>query len=262
MDGSGDWLDLVLHAVALALDDDGFGVVQEAVQDGGSEGGVVVENLGPGFIGLVGGEDDGASFVALADDLEEEIGTGFVDGQISEFVDDEYGRAQEFLEFDGESVGDLSGGEGVDDFDGSDKAYGVSCDTCGVPQGRGKMGLTQPHSAQENDVGPGFDKAESEEILDLGTVDFPGPTPLELFQSFEGGKAGGVDAALKRGLVATDAFRIEEAGEIVDVSPGVAGGIDRKGSILIEEGVEVESLELLFETLLVGFHRREGGRES
>lgn len=253
---------MVLHAVALALDDDGFGVVQEAVQDGGSEGGVVVEYLGPGFVGLVGGKDDGTSFVALADDLEEEISPSLVDGQIPQFINHEYGRAQEFLEFDSEPVGDLSSGEGVDDFDGGDEAHGVSCDTRGVPEGRGKMGLTQPHSAQENDVGSGFDEAESEEILDLGAVDFPGPTPLELFQSFEGGKAGGVDAALKRGLVATDAFRIEETSEIVDVSPGVAGGIDRKGSVLIEEGVEVESLELLFETLLVGFHRREGGRES
>ena len=61
MDVSGHRLDLVLHAVALAFNDDGFGVVKEAVQDRGSEGGVVVEDLGPGFVGLVGGEDDGAS---------------------------------------------------------------------------------------------------------------------------------------------------------------------------------------------------------
>lgn len=118
MDGSGHRLDLVLHAVALALNDDGFGVMKESVQDRGSEGGVVVEDFGPGFVGLVGGEDDGASFVALADYLEEEVGAGLVDGQITEFINDEDGRAEKLFEFDGESVGDLPGGEGVDDFDG------------------------------------------------------------------------------------------------------------------------------------------------
>ena len=77
-DGSG--LDAVLHAVAFALDDDGLGVVEDAVEDGGGEGGVVVEDGGPVLEDLVGAQDDGAAFVALADDLEEQIGAAFVDG--------------------------------------------------------------------------------------------------------------------------------------------------------------------------------------
>ncbi len=98
--------------------------------------------------------------------------------------------------------------------------------------------------------------------MDLGAVDLFGPAPLELLQSFEGGKAGSFNAALKGSLVTADAFGIEKAGKIIDVSPGVAGGIGRKGGVLLGDGVEVEALELLFETLLIGFHRREGGWES
>ncbi len=79
----------VFHAIAGALDDDGFGVVEEAVEDGGGDGAVVVEDGGPLLEGLVGGEDDGAAFVALADDLEEEVGAVLVDGQIANLVEDQ-----------------------------------------------------------------------------------------------------------------------------------------------------------------------------
>ena len=83
----GSGFDAILHAITFAFDDDGFGVVQDAVEDGGGEGGVVVEDGGPVFEDLVGGQDDGSAFVALADDLEEQVGPAFVDGQISQFVD-------------------------------------------------------------------------------------------------------------------------------------------------------------------------------
>ena len=50
-----------------------MGVVEEAVENGGCDGGVVIEDGGPLFEGLVG-EHNGAAFVASADNLEEEVG--------------------------------------------------------------------------------------------------------------------------------------------------------------------------------------------
>ena len=97
--GGGSGLDAVFHAVAFAFDDDGFGVVEDAVEEGGGEGGVVVEDGGPVFEGLVGGQDDRAAFVALADDLEEQVGAALVDGQIAQFVDDQQIGAGVLLEF-------------------------------------------------------------------------------------------------------------------------------------------------------------------
>ncbi len=41
----------VLHAEALAFDDDGVGVVQNAVKDSGGQGAVAVEDLRPVFVG-------------------------------------------------------------------------------------------------------------------------------------------------------------------------------------------------------------------
>jgi hypothetical protein len=48
-------LDLILHAVTLALDNHRFGVVQEPVQHGAGQGAVVVEDFGPVSIRLIGG---------------------------------------------------------------------------------------------------------------------------------------------------------------------------------------------------------------
>jgi hypothetical protein len=93
----GSCFDAVLHAVAFALDGDGFGVVEEAVEDGGSEGAVIVKDRRPFLELLVCGQDDGAAFISVTDDLEEQVGTFFIDGQVTEFVDDEYGRPQVLL---------------------------------------------------------------------------------------------------------------------------------------------------------------------
>jgi len=80
-------LDLIFHSIAFPLDYQGVGVMQQAVQNGAGQGAVVVKDLGPVFIGLVGREHDGTAFLALADDLEEQVGPGFVDGQIADFID-------------------------------------------------------------------------------------------------------------------------------------------------------------------------------
>jgi hypothetical protein len=45
-------------------------VVKEAIEDGGCNGAIAVEDSRPLFEGFVGGDDDGIAFVSLADDLE------------------------------------------------------------------------------------------------------------------------------------------------------------------------------------------------
>src|ERR1017187_3264972 len=72
-------LDLVFHPIALTLDDDRLGMVEQTVQDGASQRRVVVEDPGPVFIGLIGREDDRTVLVALTDDLEEQVGARLID---------------------------------------------------------------------------------------------------------------------------------------------------------------------------------------
>jgi hypothetical protein len=82
-------LDLIFHSIAFPLDENGLGMVEEPVEDCGSEDAVVVEDLRPVFERAVGGDDDGSPLIALGDDLKEEIGAVFVDGQISELIEEE-----------------------------------------------------------------------------------------------------------------------------------------------------------------------------
>ena len=67
-----------LHAVAAPRQGDGMSVVEETGEDARGQGAVVTEDPRPSFEGLVGGNHDRSSFVSLADDLEQEIGSGFV----------------------------------------------------------------------------------------------------------------------------------------------------------------------------------------
>ena len=71
-------LDAVFHPVAFTLEGGRFGMVKQAVEDGGGDHAVVVENRGPCLEGLVAGKDDGALLIAPADDLEEQVGALFI----------------------------------------------------------------------------------------------------------------------------------------------------------------------------------------
>jgi len=63
--------------------------MEKTIKDGRGEHGVIVEDLRPLVKGSVGGNDNGTPFIALTDDLKEEIGAQFVNGQVSKFVKDE-----------------------------------------------------------------------------------------------------------------------------------------------------------------------------
>ena len=66
--------------------------MQQAIQNRGGDAGIVVEDGGPLLERLVGGDDEGAAFVALANDLEVEVGAGFVEGQVADLVQNQNGH--------------------------------------------------------------------------------------------------------------------------------------------------------------------------
>ena len=69
---------VVAEAVGVAVEGEHDGAVQEAVEEGGGDGGVA-EDLAPGSDAPVAGQDDGGLEVALGDDLEQ--GGGGFGGQ-------------------------------------------------------------------------------------------------------------------------------------------------------------------------------------
>lgn len=98
-------VDLILHTIVFAFDDHGFGMVQKTIEDGGSDGAVVVEDFRPVFEDPIGREEDGPAFIAMADDLEEEIRAGLIEGQIAEFIDQQQIGFEVLFHFELESTG-------------------------------------------------------------------------------------------------------------------------------------------------------------
>ena len=90
-------LELLAEPVAVALDVNGDGVVEQAIEDRGRDHGIA-EHLAPGPEALVAGEDDGAALVAARDELEEEVGALAVDRDVADLVDDEQLRLPQELE--------------------------------------------------------------------------------------------------------------------------------------------------------------------
>jgi hypothetical protein len=79
----------LLEAVAVGLDVDDLGAVDESV-DEGDDAGSVREDFAPLRESLVGAEEDGlVSVVAAGDDLEEEVGVATVVGEVADLIDAE-----------------------------------------------------------------------------------------------------------------------------------------------------------------------------
>ena len=85
--------------------------MEQAVRDCRGQGRFIVKGLGPGFVGLVDGEDRGALLVAAADDLEEQVRSEFVNREIADLVQNKDAGREVFFEFGFESVGALRGAE-------------------------------------------------------------------------------------------------------------------------------------------------------
>jgi hypothetical protein len=85
-------VDFVLHSIARSLDHYRFGVMQQPVENCRGQRAVIVEGFRALREGLVCRRDDGAAFVALADDLEEQLRAFFVYGEVSQFIDEQDGR--------------------------------------------------------------------------------------------------------------------------------------------------------------------------
>ena len=68
-------------AVAVAFDDKRLSVMQETIQQSGSQGGITGENSRPVLESDVGGDDDRAALVAFGDDLKEQLCAALVQGR-------------------------------------------------------------------------------------------------------------------------------------------------------------------------------------
>jgi len=101
------------ESVALALEGDRVGVVDEAVDQRGGDHGVA-EDLAPGLEAAVAGDDDRAAFVAAGDEREEQVRGLALEGEVADLVDDDQCVALDPSQLGVERVAVLGGFEAVD----------------------------------------------------------------------------------------------------------------------------------------------------
>lgn len=78
---------LLLEPVGFAADVDDVAVMLEPVEDGAGDNGITSKDAAPISKALVAGEDHAAFFVALADDLKEQVALQLVERQVADLGD-------------------------------------------------------------------------------------------------------------------------------------------------------------------------------
>jgi len=77
-------------SIAFALDEAGVGMMEQPVEERGGQRCIVVEDLRPMLVSAIGAYEDGAAFITLGDDLEQQVGAELVgSGRLPSIVDDE-----------------------------------------------------------------------------------------------------------------------------------------------------------------------------
>jgi hypothetical protein len=179
-------------------------------------------------------------FISEADDLEEEVCAFLVDGQEAQLVDDEKSGPGVFFQLLVYPSLFVCRGQGVDKIDSGCKKDGVVFKACGIAQGRGQMGFSEPYAAEEDDVGLVFDKVEPEEILDLEPIDFFGPGPVELIQGFDEREASHTDAAFYGSVPAQSGLATDEVLEVIHMCPVFPGRLCGQVLVVVSDKREFE----------------------
>jgi len=104
-----------------------------------------------------------------------------------------------------------------------------------VSQRSTQVCFTQADASEENDVGFGFHESEAKEILDLETVDFFGPVPVEAVKCFKHGEPGQFDAALDGAVTPQVYFGLGKFREILDMGPVLLDGMLGGGIVLLQK---------------------------
>src|ERR687891_174253 len=144
-------LPALFEPVALSVHLQDVHSVRQAVQQGSRQP-FRTKDLGPLIEGQVGSDQNRASLVALAEDLEQQLRTGLGQGHKAQLIDDQQFQAsQPFLQLQQSSL--VPGlHELMDQGRGGGESHAQSLLAGGQPQPQGYMGLPSAAVAQGDDV--------------------------------------------------------------------------------------------------------------
>ena len=215
----------VFEAIAFAGDLDDLGMMEEAVEDGGS-GGDVSEEFAPLFDGAVGGHEGGAHFVTTHDDLEEvfsALGGQLLDAHV---VDDEQIATEvgfeRFLVTQGMFALGTEFGDGVEDRTVEDV---LACFDQGVADGLGEVAFANSGRADEEHIAALSNEFSAGQLVNLPTVYLGIEGEVEGFEGAQLAEGGGFGAPGDTALASYVEFVIEDEFEEFVVRQVMAFGL-------------------------------------
>jgi hypothetical protein len=191
------------------LQGEDFGVVQEAVEDGGGAGDVA-EEFAPIFEGAVAGHERGAGFVAAEDDFEETFAGAFGELLHAHVVDDE----EIGLEVTCEDL--VVAGEGfvveevADDIEDGAIEDGAALLDDVESEGLDDVTFSDAGRSEQENVAMLAEETSGGEVEDLLLGELRIEGPVEGVEGFEIAEAGGIDASLDLSIGADEEFVLEE----------------------------------------------------
>src|SRR3954453_16560007 len=185
----------VFESVAVALEGDDLGVVDQAVDHGGGDD-LVAEDLAPAAEGLVAGHDQAGPLVAAADQLEEQVcGLGF-ERHVADLVDDQQRIATQAAELVLQPAGVMGLGQPGDPLGGGGELDPVAGLAGADGQPGGQVRLAGAGRAEQQHVFLRGDEVQRAQVGDQLTLEAAGVVEVELLQALAGWETGGADASL------------------------------------------------------------------
>lgn len=209
----------VFEAVALAFDVDDDAVVQETVENGGDNHGIV-EELSPVGERLVRGDQRAGLFIALGHEAKEEIAFFPINGRVADFIDNHQGglviasspafalRLAVVLEFFHQvfHAGEVDGDPGL----------------AGLDRERHReMGLAHARRAQQEDIGALLDESEIEERHHPLAIELGLKGEVELIDGFDERQAGDLQCGLHPALFFVRDFFFQQRIQKAEMAVGM-----------------------------------------
>lgn len=121
------------------------------------------------------------------------------------------------------------------------------------------MSFAQSDVAQQHSVGFLGHQLQAEKILDLEPVDFLGPVPAELFESFQDWEPSGFDPPFNDALAPLGVFAFDQPAQVFDMVPVLLSALlSHFHMVFVEEG-QFEIIQMLAEQGGIEFHEFDLG---
>ena len=200
-------LPALLEAEAIPVHLQDIDMVGETVEEGPGEP-FRAKDLGPLVEGQVGGSQDRAAFIALAEDLEEQLGPGLGQGYEAQFVDDQELETRQ-LPLQVEQPPFVPGlNQLVDQSGGRGETHGQSSLTRSQAETEGDVGLAGAAVANSDDVILAVDVFAPGQLQHQGFVERGDSQEVEGVQALYGGETGLLDPALHHAVITVDKLQL------------------------------------------------------